>query len=209
MDVFSSLTLYGSVYALLYRFDIRQLAMDLKQFEPEWKPYNPRKKDYKRWGLSLTSLDGGLSGTPDLDSVREYNIENQTALRETSFRTWTPVATANEELKACLEHFSPHVCRSHLIRFGSGGFFPPHRDGTSLRPETFRLFSVLSHSTSTDYHFIIDGKAYVFVPGVLYFINTLLEHSFFSFSAGVTILVLNIECNEDAYQKVNKVLASF
>ena len=209
MDIFNALSLYGSVYALLYRFDIKQLSLDLRPFENEWKPYNPRKPDYRRWGLSLTSLDGGLSGQPDLDSVREYNLENGTQLNETSFREWTAVARANAELRGCLEHFSPHVCRSHLIRFGAGGFFPPHRDGLSLRPATFRLFSVLSNSTTTDYQFVIDGKAHVFIPGVLYFINTLLEHSFFAFTPGVTILVLNIECNEGAYRQMNKVLAAF
>ena len=36
--------------------------------------YNP-SKDIDRYGLSVTSLDGGLSGYPDLDSLTEYNFK--------------------------------------------------------------------------------------------------------------------------------------
>ena len=38
--------------------------------------YNKRK-NIDRWGLSITSLDGGLSGVPDLDSLYFYNIEQK------------------------------------------------------------------------------------------------------------------------------------
>ena len=53
-------------------FDERQLMKEMEPFKDEWKPYNVRKPN-NRWGLSITSLDGGLSGIPDLDSVYEYN----------------------------------------------------------------------------------------------------------------------------------------
>ena len=45
---------------------------------PGWVKYNPRKDGYNRYGLSVTSADGGFSGIPDLDSLREYNKINGT-----------------------------------------------------------------------------------------------------------------------------------
>ena len=48
--------------------------------------YN-RRKDINRYGLSITSLDGGLTGIPDLDSLHEYNLENKTKHEERGSRS--------------------------------------------------------------------------------------------------------------------------
>ena len=64
---------YGNVIAT--DFYKSGLERDLDNFSEHWKPYNP-KKHPGREGLSVTSLDGGFSGIPDLDSIREYCIEN-------------------------------------------------------------------------------------------------------------------------------------
>ena len=53
-------------------FNANNLMNDLKQYKDSWKPYNVKKPN-NRWGLSITSLDGGLGGIPDLDSLSEYN----------------------------------------------------------------------------------------------------------------------------------------
>ena len=53
-------------------FNHDKLMEEIAPFKDDWKPYNTRKPN-NRWGLSVTSLDGGLSGIPDLDSLSEYN----------------------------------------------------------------------------------------------------------------------------------------
>ena len=74
-------------------FDERQLMKEMEPFKDEWKPYNVRKPN-NRWGLSITSLDGGLSGIPDLDSLYEYNKKNGTTI-------------ANQDINTCLLYTSP------------------------------------------------------------------------------------------------------
>ncbi|MBX3032387.1 MAG: hypothetical protein KF865_00555 [Bdellovibrionaceae bacterium] len=62
----------GPAVELGFHIDAGQFERDLQAFQGDWKPYNPRK-NIARQGLSLTSLDGGLGGIPDLDSLMEYN----------------------------------------------------------------------------------------------------------------------------------------
>ena len=63
----------------LKRFNSKKLYEELQEFANEWKTYNSLKPDNKRYGLSVTSLDGGLSGVPDLESLLEYNNKNGTS----------------------------------------------------------------------------------------------------------------------------------
>ena len=90
-NLYSSILQYGQKFPTALYMDPQKIQENLETFSQEWKPYNPRKK-VAREGLSVTSLDGGLSGIPDLDSVREYCIENQIRLTEMSFNKETPVA---------------------------------------------------------------------------------------------------------------------
>ena len=83
--LYDTLARYGDVYALSLHTD-RDILKELKKYN--WVQYNPRKNIPRR-GLSITSLDGGLSGIPDLDSVKEYNIKHNLNLDETSFNQKT------------------------------------------------------------------------------------------------------------------------
>ena len=66
-------------------FDEKQLMEEMEIFKDDWKPYNLRKS-HQRWGLSITSLDGGLSGIPDLDSLYEYNKKNGTNIANPRYK---------------------------------------------------------------------------------------------------------------------------
>lgn len=68
MLLFQQLHLYGDVIPLDQVIDLDQLDNELKAFEKAWVPYNAvgAKKSNPREGLSVTSLDGGMSGVPDL-----------------------------------------------------------------------------------------------------------------------------------------------
>ena len=57
---------YGHVIQLQQNLDCTRLLDEIQEFE--FAPYNPRKKNNPRYGLSITSLDGELNG-PDLDSL--------------------------------------------------------------------------------------------------------------------------------------------
>ena len=63
---------FGDVIELDFKkYDLPKIT-DILLKHPGWKYYQPHKPGYNRYGLSVTSLDGGYSGEPDLMSLREY-----------------------------------------------------------------------------------------------------------------------------------------
>lgn len=183
----------GTTAELEFKVSIKEVNFATSEHQLDFHPYNPRKTNDHRSGLSLTSLDGGLSGVPDLDSLREYNLLHGTELTESSFKIRTPVVEKISGIADIMRAFEPFVARSHLIRFDRGGFFPPHRDGYPGEHSHFRIFSLLSHSMAPEYNFVLNGKLETFFPGSTYFIDTQVVHSFVSFVDNLTILVVNIE----------------
>ena len=94
----------------LQDFDSKQIMRDLDSWKNEWKPYN-RKKPNNRFGLSITSLDGGLGGIPDLDSLYEYNKINGTDVKNHDIKTLTPVYDSSSELQKIIEPWKPWLGR--------------------------------------------------------------------------------------------------
>ena len=82
--LYECLSRYGDIYGLRQEIRTSEVEKQLKLYENDWIQYNSRKK-IDRWGLSITSLDGGMSGIPDLDSLKEYNIKHNLNLDETNF----------------------------------------------------------------------------------------------------------------------------
>lgn len=190
----------GKVASLRQHVNTVNLNEKIKAFEEHFKYYNPRKKGYNRYGLSLTSKDGGFSGIPDLDSLLEYNRENGTNLNETDFRKRTPFFKACEELQKIMQPFHEFIGRSHILRLNKGGFFPFHRDGMDFVPKSFRLF--ISLSSCNQFVFLLDDERMLFEPGRLYFINTQLVHCLFSFEDKSDFVVFNIDLSEKSVKTV-------
>jgi hypothetical protein len=163
--------------------------------------YNPRK-EIKRYGLSITSLDGGVSGIPDLDSLLEYNKEHNTQISEKDCNVPTMVA---EEcvLKKFLEPFKDYLFRSHILRIDPGGYFPAHRD-VYRNIDSFRLISPLSNCDPPYMYFILDGTITTnWDLGRMYFVNTIKEHTLFNASFNPSYwLVLNVDLNNVAVETV-------
>ena len=174
-------------------------------FEKHFKPYNPRKPGYNRYGLSMTSHDGGFSGIPDLDSLKEYNKENNTTWYERDFQKWTPFFKNCKELRELMLPFHQNIWRSHIIRLNKGGFFPFHRDSIALIPNSFRL--IISLSSLDDFVLLIENERIFLEPGKLYFMNTQLVHSLFSYQDKSDLVVFNIELCENSIRTLINNLA--
>lgn len=162
-----------------------ELKMPQPQVEVDnlhWVKYNPRK-DIARWGASLTSLDGGISGTPDLDSLYEFNRENGTRHRESDFKTPT------EQFKP-FEFMLPHfdIGRSHVLRLGPGGFFPYHRD---FDRSCFRLVYTIRGCHENNLVWILNNQVLKLKDQTWYYVNTKMIHSVFSFF-GCEFAVFNV-----------------
>ena len=160
-----------------------------------WVKYNPRK-DVLRWGSSLTSLDGGTSGVPDLDSLYEYNKENGTSYTEKDFSTKTE--TYKKYFTFLDEKFD--LGRSHLLKLGVGGFFPYHRD---FDPNTLRLIYTISGCESHNLVWIVNNQVISLQNRRWYYINTKMIHSVFSFF-GSEFVVFNVLNNSKSQQSLIK-----
>ena len=189
------LTQYGQLIELDITTDAEEMIAWANEFN--WVKYNPRK-DINRWGLSITSLDGGITGVPDLDSLYEYNKENNTGYNEKDFNVPTPVL--NKQIEDVLAPWKDNYYRTHFLKFGPGGFFPPHRDWnySSGRPDSFRLIMPLRNVNPPYFNFVLEDKTLHWEVGRLYFMDTLKMHYLFNSSFNDSYwLVVNVDLNPD------------
>ena len=187
----------GNIIPLELHVDYDEVERIISKYKEHFKIYNPRKEGYNRYGLSITSKDGGFSGIPDLDSLYEYNKENGTGYDEPDFREKTPFFHSCHSLKSALKPFHNFMGRSHILRLDKGGFFPPHRDMGDI---SFRLF--ISFSKIDLYSFILDEKKIFLQKNHVYCINTCLSHSLFSFENNNFFAVFNIDLSQPAVRAV-------
>jgi hypothetical protein len=194
--LYTELARIGFYYPLDVAIDIPLFEQEVRSYIAAWRPYNARKSHIRRWGLSLTSLDGGMSGVPDLDSLVEYNELHGTCHGDDSFKTPTAALLNMKSLQGPLEGFIPYLGRSHLLRFGEGGYFPFHRDSHPLGARTYRLIALLSNCDKEQFCFLFHNRRVFLEPGKLYAMNTKVDHALFSFVEDATILVCNLILSE-------------
>lgn len=200
------LTSIGSLNQLNLSIDPDMLMEELEYYKQNFKVYNPKKEGYNRFGLSLTSLDGGYSGIPDLTSILDHNKQYNTKYDEGNFNVPTPFLENSKELQSLIGQFHSFICRSHILKLNRGGFFPPHRDSTYLTPRFFRLF--VSLTNSYNYEFILDKKILHLEKGQMYYINTALEHSLFSYENDSHFIVFNVNVTNDSIKTLRGYLTS-
>jgi hypothetical protein len=177
-------------------------AQSILDKHPGWVRYQPHKPN-NRYGLSVTSLDGGFSGEPDLYSLREWNQMNGTNYWEADFKVRTNVVEFIPELNPFLDFFGNNLGRVHFLKLNAGGFFPPHRDnGAIIDSPTFRILVPISNFGKNQMKWIQEEEVLPLETGKTYFINTTRPHSLFSFTDDCTMLVLNIIASNDILDKL-------
>jgi len=194
---YNSLLSFGDLIPLKLKCDVKKLFDETEEFV--YLKYNPRK-DIERYGLSITSLDGSLNGI-DLDSIKEYNKENNTEYDELSFNKFTKVYHTSSEIQKIVEPFKNHIGRSHILSLQEGGYFPPHRDLPVYveQQNSLRILVPLKGCNPPDMYFMYEDKPLHFEHGRAYFLNTNKAHNLFAFKDSYMI-VLNIKTSEQVYQ---------
>jgi len=200
-NLYLHLTSLGDVIPLDFVINTKKLNQELEEFKNSWKQYNPRK-DYGRDALALTSLKGEMAGI-NLDSLREYNLENHTNYKEADFNVRTEVADKCKSLHELLNIFDT-MGRSHILRLQKGGFFPSHRDGKINEVSCFRVLTMLDKCQTKDVVFLLEDRRLVLEIGRPYIINTRKLHSVFSFTEGSMQCVLNIPLTDKNYRNICK-----
>jgi hypothetical protein len=203
MPLLDSILRLGNCFELSFpELDTGRIYRDLQQFAEQWVQYNPYKPGNPRFGLSLTSLDGKLGGKPDLYSLQEYHRREGVLYRESDFRTLTEVYDKCPSIHSFVDYFSPHLGRSHFLRFEPGGYFPPHRDSALMKePDCVRILIPIWNVSSETHAFLYDGNRIRFEAGRVYFLNTIVAHSLFSFSSSVIYLVCNLILTPESVTK--------
>jgi hypothetical protein len=177
-------------------------AQSILDKHPGWVKYQPHKPN-NRYGLSVTSLDGGFSGEPDLYSLREWNQMHGTNYWEADFKVRTNVVEFIPELNPFLDFFGNNLGRVHFLKLNAGGFFPPHRDnGAIIDSPTFRILVPINNFGKNQMKWIQEEEVLPLETGRTYFINTTRPHSLFSFTDDCTMLVLNIIASNDILDKL-------
>lgn len=201
------LTAYGSCYELAKVFPDSDEFVNWTEKNFQYVQYNPRK-NIKRYGLSITSLDGGLTGIPDLDSLTEYNKLNGTLYNNSDFRKFTPVYNY-DKLKEILDPIKKDIGRTHVIKLDSGGYFPPHRDISGTKFDCFRLFIPLKNTNNSNFIFVIDDKLQHFSKGSVYFLDSAKIHSLINYgNSPCYMVVVNVDVTEESVSFVTRNLKS-
>ncbi len=192
----------GEVAQLRFLIDENKFNSEMKTVEDLWFPYNPRKKGYNRYGLSLTSLDGEVNGGADLDSILEYNRENETHLDEMSFKIKTKAYEKITALHKILDYFGEDLGRTHILKLNKGGFFPPHRDSLFENDPTFRVLIPFMSDMPHTWTFILNSNLVNLSAYSSYYVDTAKEHSVFSYKDNCMLLVMNIKASESSLNKI-------
>ena len=200
LQLYSQLFLYGDFIPLNFFISPEQVENELTCFKDNWVPYNIQRGDTGRMGLSVTSLDGGLSGWPDLQSLYQYSNETGIKVSENEFNQLTPVYDHMPSLRPLLDTFKPYLGRSRFVRFKAGGHFPPHRDHSVQFqvPDYFRLFVALQNTGRDRFYFLYDGKIMNYEPGRVYLFNALKTHTVFSVTENALTLALSLQLSQEA-----------
>jgi len=199
LDLYNYLTVYGSVLETTHKLKNTDKFVAWTEENFTYVKYNPRKP-VNRYGLSLTSLDGGTTGLPDLDSLYEYNQENEIKYTERDFKTKTLVYKY-PEITQLLKPIQDDLFRSHIIKLEAGGFFPPHRDFRGMSIDSFRIIIPLQNMKPPAFTFIVDGNIQHWNEGSLYFVDTAKMHYLFNADFDpVYMIVLNVNLNKNTVE---------
>lgn len=190
---------YGDFIATTLLIKDSRAVVDWTEENFEYVKYNPRR-GIPRYGLSITSLDGGVSGKPDLDSF--YAVDPSTMPTEMDINVPTPVYE-HPEIKRLCDHFQPFVGRSHFLKIPPGGYFPPHRDFKSTELDTFRIIVPMYNIEYPRFTFILEDKVLPWELGRAYFLNTAKAHHLFNCGDRDSYwIVLNIETTKESIMRV-------
>jgi hypothetical protein len=196
--LYQQLFLYGDFIPLKFKIDLETFNYQISSFKNNWILYNKHKGDTGRLGLSITSLDGGMSGEPDLQSIYEYSQRTNKFFSENDFNQPTKALKKLSCLHELVNHFEGGLGRCRIVKFRAGGFFPPHRDGSVQFqvPDYFRIFVPLTNTGANQLYFIYDDKKIPYEPGRAYLFNALKTHSVFSFADDAHTFAMSLALNQ-------------
>lgn len=184
-------------------FNASKIMNELLPYKDAWKPYNAKKPN-NRWGLSITSLDGELSGIPDLDSLYEYNKRHNTDIKNYDINTFTEVYYNSPTLQQVVDPWKPWLGRCHFLKLNAGGYFPEHYDINKLdfSYDETRLIAFVNNTSKYTMKFLYEDKLMEVQNGSLYWFNANKRHSVFSMQDDCIMIVFCLKFDEHLFEKI-------
>lgn len=184
-------------------FRANRIMEELEQFKDDWKPYNIRKPN-NRWGLSITSLDGGLGGIPDLDSLYEYNKKHNVEIKNQDISTYTEVYEKSPTLQNIIDPWKPWLGRCHFLKLNAGGYFPEHYDINKLdySYDDIRLIAFVNNTSKYTMKFLYEDRLMEVENGSLYWFNASKRHSVFSMQDDCIMIVFCLKFDEKLFETI-------
>ena len=143
-----------------------------------------------------------------MDSLYELSKETGREYDEDSFTTLTGVYHKSKQIQKLVDPFKPWLCRTHLLNFKKGGYFPPHIDNRGFQGKQFiRLLVPIRKCNPSFLDFMYEDKLLNFNRGYTYFLNTNKKHAIFSFSDDSTMLVMNLECCKESIEQIQRYMS--
>ena len=197
------LSFMGDWLQMKQKINTRQIMEDIEGFKHHWKPYNLRNPN-NRWGLSITSLDGKLSGVPDLDSLLQYNKIHGTSITNHHIKEYTEVYKQSEEIQKLIAPWKPWLGRCHFLKLNTGGYFPEHYDINKIEYgyEEIRLIAFINNCNKKDLKFIYEDTVRDVKDGQMFFFNANKRHSVFSTSDDIIMLVFCMKFDEHLFERL-------
>ncbi len=184
----------GSLVEIPISLDNASLKRKLNEQSANWPAHEADGIYRSRASIALVSRGGEEFAPEAITSLSKYNAANKTNYVEEDFRTPTPFFKNTPELWEPLKPLSEHFVRTRIVALNEGGYFPPHRDGYLPPDRYLRLLSVIGSDASADsVVFILDGQIRNLKQGQLYFFDSRLKHSCFSFRSDVYLLIISME----------------
>lgn len=184
---------HGNIFPLEISCNPQKLIEEIKHYD--FYQYNNDKPQIPRLGLSITSLDGNIN-SGDLESLRN------TPYRESSFQKLTSVYYKSKEVQSIVNPFKQWIGRTHILNLRKGSYFPPHRDEVSDEQHTFRIIVPIATFNPPHNYLIFDDKITYMNEGRAYFMNTNITHSDISYCDDTLVLIMNVICCQDSYEKL-------
>lgn len=186
-------------------FNYNKMLKEIEPFKDDWKRYNPKKEGNNRWGLSVTSMDGGLSGVPDLTSLLNYQEQTGIELHNHDITEPTMVWETSEELQKVLAPWEKWVTRCHFLRLDRGGYFPEHYDINKehFDYEEIRLVGFVN-ANQYDFKWVYDGQVFNGNSGELWYFNANKRHSVFSTRDGIMLLVVCLSFDKELFLELTR-----
>ena len=186
----------GTLVEIPIEIDGHALKNKLNEQSRNWTSSEPDGIYRSRATIALVSRTGEEFEPEAIASLSKYNAAHKTNYVEEDFKTPTPFFKNTPELWEPLKLLSEHFVRTRIVALGEGGYFPPHRDGYLPQDRYVRLLSIIgSDATADSVVFILDGQIRNLKQGQLYYFDSRLKHSCFSFQPNVYLLIASMEVN--------------